>query len=442
MKRRVLIVTSSYAPTMIADMHRARHLAWELPKIGWQVEILSPDNSYQQPSCLDEDSAGFFPPDTITHFVRQYCSRLFRVLGFGSIGWRALLPMLLAGGRLLRGRGFDLVYFSTTQFPLFLLGPVWLRWLGVSFVLDIHDPCYKEDSVTPVWARPSLKYTLSRWLAKHIESLSVPAAAGVVAVSPDYIRTLRGRYENDRPQWLGGGRQAVIPFAVLPQDFDEVAKKTIAITDPAAEQPARIVYVGAGGPIMLRAFRLLCRALAYLREHDPRLIDRVKIELYGTMLGWQEGDPGILRTLREHGIADLVREDPHRVSYRRSVELLLEGDGVLVLGVDDAGYMPSKLFSYALSGRPVLAAIRRDSPAFAQFQSTPGLGHAIWFDQSGEMLMAAVAEEVGNFLREAAARIKFDRKTMLKSFMAPFMARRHAELFEACLQPNVSTSVR
>ena len=40
--RRVLLVTSSYAPTMIADMQRARQLAWQLPEAGWQVEILCP----------------------------------------------------------------------------------------------------------------------------------------------------------------------------------------------------------------------------------------------------------------------------------------------------------------------------------------------------------------------------------------------------------------
>src|SRR5262245_18384709 len=62
--RRVLIVTSSYAPTMIADMHRARHLSWELPKQGWVVEILSPDINYQNPCCVDFDSAVFFQPLT------------------------------------------------------------------------------------------------------------------------------------------------------------------------------------------------------------------------------------------------------------------------------------------------------------------------------------------------------------------------------------------
>src|SRR6185437_14797266 len=59
-RRRVLIVTSSYAPAMIADMHRARHLAWELPTLGWAVDILAPSASLQAPSYLDHDSSEFF----------------------------------------------------------------------------------------------------------------------------------------------------------------------------------------------------------------------------------------------------------------------------------------------------------------------------------------------------------------------------------------------
>src|SRR5260370_31283280 len=143
MDRRVLIVTSSYAPAMTADMHRARHLAWELPLLGWEVEILCPDASYQLPLCMDRDSADFFPRGTIVHEVPQRLSWLSRAFGFGSIGWRAILPMLVAGSRLLRKRRFDLIYFSTTQVPLFTLGALWRRLFGIPFVLDIQDPFYK-----------------------------------------------------------------------------------------------------------------------------------------------------------------------------------------------------------------------------------------------------------------------------------------------------------
>jgi hypothetical protein len=432
--RRVLIVTSSYGPTMIADMHRARQLAWEMPELGWEVEILCPDASYQQPSCVDEDSAAFFAPDTLTHFVSQWRPAVFRALRFGSIGWRALLPMLRAGVDLLRKRRFDLVYFSTTQFPLFLLGSIWRRRFGVPFVLDFHDPCYNERTAFPVWARPSLKHAISRWTARHVESHATTAAAGLVAVSPNYVQMLRRRYERTTPAWLDADRHAVIPFSVLPRDLDEAAKGTQHASE-GTPWPVRIAYVGAGGPIMLRSFSLICRALSHLREQGSELVEGARIELYGTMLGWRDGDRRHLADLaNEQGVADLITEHPRRVSYRRSLELLLESDGALILGVDDAGYMPSKLFSYALSGKPLLAALRRDSPAFAQFQSTPGLGHALWFDRCGEVRLPEAAQMVHAFLHEAAARLTFDRRAALEPFVAPAMARRHAELFSACLE--------
>ena len=54
--KRLLLVTSSYNPATIADMHRARMLAWELPKLGWEVEVLAPGTAFQHPSCLDAPS--------------------------------------------------------------------------------------------------------------------------------------------------------------------------------------------------------------------------------------------------------------------------------------------------------------------------------------------------------------------------------------------------
>src|SRR5262249_49435766 len=134
--RRVLIVTSSYAPAMIADMHRARHLAWELPKQDWEVEILSPDVSYQHLSCIDLDSEAFFNPSTTINWVPPLWPKLFHALGIGTIGWRAIISMLVTGSRLLRRGRFDIVYFSTTQFLLFLLGPIWQCWYGIPYALD------------------------------------------------------------------------------------------------------------------------------------------------------------------------------------------------------------------------------------------------------------------------------------------------------------------
>ena len=423
--RRVLIVTSAYSPSMTADMHRARHLAWELPSLGWQVEILCPDASYQAPHSRDADSSGFFAPGILVHEVPARFSWLARILGLGGIGWRAALPMYLAGRRLLRSKHYDLVYFSTTQGPLFALGPLWRHYGGVPFILDIQDPLYKEGSATPVWSKPSPKHTIVHKLAKRIESFAVPRAAALVAVSAAYIEALLERYERRNPDWKDSRRQAVIPFPVSLRDLKEAARG-----EPSSRA---IAYVGAGGPIMARSFGLLCQCLAQLRIAEPALIQGVRIDLRGTMTGWQPGDPKHLHDIAvTHGVGDLVDEDPRRVSFRESIELLQGGDGALVLGIDNAGYMPSKLFGYAGSGKPLLAVVRHESPPFRQLEADPTLGHVIGFDEKGQPTPNAMSE-VAAFLREVKDRRKFEREAALREFDTATMAARHAALFEACL---------
>ena len=443
-RRRVLIVVSSYAPAMIADMHRARQLAWELPKFGWKPEVLTPDISYQQASSVDVDSGAFFPPTGDIRFVPPYIARLFQWLGMRSIGWRALVPMLLAGNRILP-EGFDIVYISTTQFCLFLLGPLWLRRFHIPYVLDFHDPCVKEENKQPIWAtRWRLRHSVSRWLVKYIERVTTRRASALVSVSPKYLHMLSHRYGASQPKWMKSGMAAVIPFGVLDSDLGETASRnTIHVSSHGA--PARIIYVGAGGPIMQRSFGLFCASLSALRLKQPSLVNAVRIELYGTHLGWRKGDPYFLADIAEkNDVGDLISESPSRVSYRRSLELLLDSAGALILGVDDAGYMPSKLFPYAYSGKPLLAILRRDGPAFAAFQDMPVLGHATWFDEEADMPLVDAIAMLRPFLEEAVARRTFDRRAVVQPFTASAMAERHADLFERVLlsrAAQTSTSV-
>jgi hypothetical protein len=434
---RVLIVTSTYAPAMIADMHRARHLAWELPKLGWQAEILAPDMSYQPISCRDDDSGAFFAPDIPAHHVAEFLPRLCQRIGLGNIGWRALLPMARRGWQLLASKRFDLVYISTAQLPLFLLGPLWRRLTGVPYVLDLHDPGYRDDAEKPSWLRSSLKYEMGRRLAKHIERLAVARTSAIVSVSASYVDALRQRHAETRAPWLDADRAAVIPFAVRAKDLNEAAQSA-PHRGAETRNRARIGYVGAGGPVMARSFAVLCKTLARLRHDRPELVENLTIALSGTMLGWREGERCHLAEIaREHGLGDIVEEDPRRLSYRRSLEELAGADGALVLGVDEQGYMPSKLFSYALSGKPLLACLHRDGPACDALRRDPALGHALWFSPTGDMPLDEAAAVAGAFLAEVIARRTLDRTAVLQPFLAEAMAEQHAALFEACLKASL-----
>jgi glycosyltransferase involved in cell wall biosynthesis len=417
---------------MIADMQRVRQLAWELPKLGWEVEVLSPSTEYQPATCVDEDSLVFFSPHSQAHYVPEMAAGLFRIAGVGNIGWRALLPVWSAGKRLLQEKHFDLIYISTAHFPLFLLGRMWQRF-GAPYVLDLHDPVYKEGLHHPVWAQPHLKHQVNYCLAKHLEEQVVTRARGLVAVSHHYIDTVCRRYEEKQLAWMHPGRCAHIPFSARPQDLAEIGY-TLPLNAGKSDPPYHIVYVGVGGLVMARSFSLFSRVLSTLRRRSPKLCEGISIDLFGTILGWKPGEARYLADIAEKwGIADLVREEPGRISYRRSLELLLQSDGAVIFGVEDPGYMPSKLFNYALSGKPLLATLHREGPAFSIFQSILGLGHVLWMAEKNDMPLEDATNVLEIFLSEVLARKVFDRADTVRPYLAPAMARRHVEVFEACL---------
>jgi glycosyltransferase involved in cell wall biosynthesis len=446
--KRVLIVVSSYRPTIIADMHRARLLAQELPACGWEVEVLVPDATYQRPETLEPRADLFFAADTPVHDVPAWMPGLFRSLGMGSISWRAMWPMYKQGQKLLASRRFDIVYFTTTSFGLFCLGRVWHRQLGVPYILDFHDPWYrslfKYVTTTKRW-----KWHLSRWLAKRMEAFAIADAAAIVSVSASFLNDLLARYAASGAPWLSPRRHEVIPFAATERDLRLVATQPTA-TQAIGTQPTgtltnlndgllHVVYVGAGGGIMADSLQALCQAIHHLRGSEPELVNRLRIHLYGTESSWREGDIKVLAELaRREGAGDLVKESPTRKTYLESIQLAQAADGLLVLGVDDAGYMPSKLFAYLLLGKPVIASFHGASPAATFLEQKIDLVELIRFGEPGASSIEEAAAALKRFLLDMSAGAQRDRAGLLDGQLAPAMARQHAELFEQVLAPEAS----
>jgi hypothetical protein len=430
MRRRVLIVVSSYRPAMLADMQRARALAWELPALGWDVEILTPAPGEVRQDAIEPDADGFFAKDTPVHEMRAWLAPLFRLFTSRSGSWRMALPMFWRGRRLLASGRFDLVYFSTTAFILAACGRPWRRRFSVPYVIDFQDPWLLPRQL---YRGGGWKARLAAWLDPILEKNAVCDAAGLIAVSDAYGAALAQRYCKQKPPWLKPGRRAVIPFAADERDLIEAGRARCP-AKPSEGRELALHYVGAG-PTMRRSFSLVCQALALLRSGGCDLAHRVRIRLFGTgMPGTSDGRCVLKDVADAAGIGDIVEERPQRVPYRRALELMLESRGLLILGVDDPGYVPSKLFGCALSGKPLLACLRRDGSAYALFQSEPRLGHTLWFDQMATMLRDEAAAVFAKFLNDVAAGVTFDRRPFLNAHLAPAMAQRHVELFEACLQ--------
>jgi hypothetical protein len=95
---------------------------------------------------------------------------------------------------------------------------------------------------------------------------------------------------------------------------------------------------------------------------------------------------------------------------------------------------------YACSGKPLLAVLRNDGPACAEFLRNPTLGHALWFGRAGDMPSNAAADVLERFLGEVFRRQTFDRTCVLEPFLARDMAYRHMELFDSACEASIGSA--
>ena len=133
----------------------------------------------------------------------------------------------------------------------------------------------------------------------------------------------------------------------------------------------------------------------------------------------------------EYGLQEIVREEPTYIPYLVALQKIQVADGLLILGVDDPAYMPSKLFLYALTGKPLLVCLHPQSQAEEYFQKTPEIGHLIQFEN--QMTEESDLQSVKDFLDEVRQRKLMDRKKALNPWLSSAMSRQHVELFERCL---------
>ncbi|MGZ5581624.1 MAG: glycosyltransferase [Usitatibacter sp.] len=400
-------------------------LCYDLPGCGWDVEILSPSPGFRSGASIERRSEVLRPQVPI-HEAAPRGTWLFDLVRSRSLGWRSLLSMYKTGTRVLRARKFDLVYISTTNFPLFCLGRLWFRSIGVPYVLDFHDPWHRRTTKYST-TRHRFKAQVSRWLSGPLERWALKRASGLVSVSPDYLDELALRY----PTYacVRRDRCVVIPFAAT--ELDISAARALTGGHAASNGFLDVVYTGAGSAIMAKSFARICSELREFRSEEPEWAARLRIRLIGTDSGWTQGSPRTLQDVAaQFGVGDLVEEAPTRIEYLEALRAVLAADGLLILGVDDPAYMPSKLFTYALTGKPILACLHADSRSGEYFERDRGLGYLMRFDRDRSPDDGLALRR---FLRDVADHRVTDRSAAIEEYLSLAAARRHAEFFDACI---------
>jgi hypothetical protein len=395
------------------------------PAHGWCPTVLAVEpNSAErlvEPRLLET-----IPDDLAVRRVVALPSRFTRRLGFGGIAFRAWPALYAAGSDLLKRSPFDLVYFSTTAFPVMALGPIWKKRFGVPFVLDLQDP-WVNDYYDQAGRTGPPKYQIAARLHRALEPWTMRHVSGLVAVSDDYITTLRRRYP-----WLAKIPAATVPFGGSADDFDVLKRR---------REPNRFfksgdgylhgVYVGRGGADMAMALRIIFGALRRGLDERPTLFSRVKLHFVGTDYAPPDrAQKSVESVAAEFGVASCIAEDPHRIPYFEALQLLVDADFLVVPGSDDPQYTASKIFPYLLADRPLLSVFHHRSSVCDILDSTrPGSLVRFGGDQSSGSTTEAAYEAWSALLAVPRGAVSTDQVSFTPH-SANQKAKEQVELFD------------
>ena len=357
--KRVLIISPHFPPANTADMQRVRMSLPYFSDLGWEAEVITVDEQYTD-VVKDELLLKSIPTGISIHKVEALDKNWTSKLGLGSLALRSIWFIKKTGNQLLKQKKFDLIYFSTTEFPICILGAYWKKKFGLPYVIDMQDPWhtdYYKDK--PKVERPK-KYWFSYRMHKYLEPKAMKKVDGLISVSENYIQTLQERYP-----WLKTKPAAVITFAAFDIDFKiaQAHSEQLSLVY-RSEKKINLVYIGRGGFDMKSALTTLFGAFKQGLVSQPTLFENVHMHFIGTSYAPKgKGMPTILPVATKLGITSHVTEYANRVGFYESLKNMQYADGLIIIGSNQAAYTASKLYPYILAKKPLLAVIHPESSA-------------------------------------------------------------------------------
>jgi hypothetical protein len=370
-------------------MQRVRMSLPYFAKFGWDAEVVCVDAEYSEivkDDLLVQSVPGNIPIHTVKALSKRYTARF----GLGSLALRSLWFYRKTVNKLLSTKKFDLVYFSTTQFPLCILGAYWKKRFGIPYIIDMQDPWHSEYYRDKPKAQQPAKYWFSYRLNKYLEPVAMRGVGGLISVSENYITILKERYST-----IKNIPQATITFGAYLPDLktaEDNKARFAPLLDPAFKN---IVYVGRGGADMHKAVNLLFKAYCQSVAATPAL-SNIKFYFIGTSYAPNgQGVQTILPLAKQYKIENNVIEVTDRISYYHTLLTLQQADALFIPGSDDPNYTASKIYPYILAEKPLLAVFNGDSPALKVLNEYKAC-YAYSYD------MAGIHKHIGDFLIEVS----------------------------------------
>lgn len=427
MNPKVLIISPYFAPSNGADTHRIRMSLPYFVQNGWDAEVVIVNQKHSE-LMKDELLKQSIPADIKIHEVSAFDKKWTAKFGLGSLALRSMWFYKQKVNQLLKAQQYDLIYFSTTQFPLCILGAYWKKRFGIPYVIDMQDPWhsdYYQDK--PKNQRPP-KYWFSYRLNKYLEPLAMKHVDGLISVSAAYLSVLQNRYAR-----VGRIPSSVITFGVLEADFKIARSNTHLFKELLNPGKVNVVYVGRGGADMQKALSLLFEALQKGLQEEPGLYNQLHFYFIGTSYAPSgQGLPTILPIAKKYQVQDHVTEITDRISFYHTLLSLQQADALFIPGSDDPQYTASKIYPYLLSKKPLLAIFNQNSSAIDVINGCSTNATIINFsDQDIANRLSAVLTDWAN-----RSFVPLQLTPHIKKYSAAHIALRQTELFNRVIHQS------
>ena len=378
--KKILIISPYFPPVNAADMQRVRMTLPTLVERGWSVEVVTVDENYVD-FKTDSLLALTVPENVKIHKVKAFSKKYTMKIGLGSIALRSIWYYKNKVNDLLTKNKFDLIFFSTTQFPICVLGAYWFKKFGIPYVIDMQDPwvsTYYEQK--PKKERPK-KYWFSSRLNRLLEPIAFSKVGGIMSVSEVYINQLNERYSITKKIPC-----ETITFGAFKEDIKIVKQHFSELSAPVFENTknTNLVYIGRGGFDMQQAFKVILNSFKKALSENFDYYDDLRFYFIGTSYAPKGKETHTLLPIAtEMDLERYVTEIPERIGYYESLKNLKCANGTILLGSDDSAYTASKLYPNILVEKPLLAVLNKFSSA-AKILKECNAGKLITLDQSEE----------------------------------------------------------
>jgi len=421
----VLIISPYFPPVNAADMQRIRMSLPYFKLSGWEAEVVTVDERYTD-IAQDTLLLQSVPDDIVIHKVKALNKSFTSKIGLGSIALRSLPFYRKKVNQLLKTGKYQLIYFSTTQFPICILGAYWKKKFNVPYVIDMQDPWHSDYYRDKPKEQQPKKYWLSYRMNKYLEPIAMKQVDGLISVSDSYIETLKERYSRVRQV-----PSATITFGAFEPDLRIAAKNTGKFKPLLTPGFKNLVYIGRGGMDMHAAIRPVFETLKKCIAGDPDLFDKLRIYFIGTSYApGGQGVATILPLAKEYGVEKNVIEISGRIGYYHALNTLNQADALFIPGSDDQQYTASKIYPCLLTKKPLLAIFNARSSAISILNEF-GAARAYSYDET-----PGIHSKIEIFLKElAGGHIKEEHYNpgAIKKYSAQTMTERQCELFDAVI---------